>query len=204
MFHSNPSVFPAGDILIHAGDMTNGGTVDELNIVNQWFGTITQYRHKYVIGGNHDICLHDPNIGRSVLTNVTYLDDELVEVGGVKIYFSPTNFMLSMGWFGVPDQKERCERIPEGIDILVTHGMPYGILDLLPDFDSDHGKANTPGGSQDLLKRVKEVNPKYHIFGHLHDRYGQEKVGDTQFLNVAQASTPLYFGQYREPVVIDI
>lgn len=67
--------------------------------------------------------------------------------------------------------------IPSDTDILITHGPPYGILDVL---DSEKHV-----GDVDLLKRVKEIKPKVHISGHIHEAYGRKKIGDTLFINAS-------------------
>lgn len=70
------------------------------------------------------------------------------------------------GWgFNLP-RGEPCrkvwKKIPEGIDILITHGPPIGHGDLC----SSHLRA----GCVDLLREIQErVRPKYHLFGHVHE-----------------------------------
>ena len=70
------------------------------------------------------------------------------------------------GWgFNLP-RGEPCrkvwEKIPEGIDILITHGPPIGHGDLC----LSHQRA----GCVDLLREIQErVKPKYHVFGHVHE-----------------------------------
>ena len=70
------------------------------------------------------------------------------------------------GWgFNLP-RGEPCrkvwEKIPEGIDILITHGPPIGHGDLC----LSHQRA----GCVDLLREIQErVKPKYHVFGHIHE-----------------------------------
>lgn len=49
---------PPADILIHAGDLTASGTYEELSAAIEFLGA-TNYLHKIVIAGNHDISL-DP------------------------------------------------------------------------------------------------------------------------------------------------
>ena len=46
------------------------------------------------------------------------------------------------------------------VDILVTHGPPFGILDK-----TNEGKN---AGSELLLKEVLRLKPKLHLFGHIH------------------------------------
>ena len=43
---------PDGDVLIHAGDMTENGEVSEVRDFNRWLGTLP-HKHKLVIAGNH-------------------------------------------------------------------------------------------------------------------------------------------------------
>jgi Icc-related predicted phosphoesterase len=68
--------------------------------------------------------------------------------------------------------------IPQGTDIVVTHCPPYGILDqVLPRMESV--------GSLTLKDRIKEIRPKIHIAGHLHESYGQYTDGKTDYYNVS-------------------
>jgi predicted MPP superfamily phosphohydrolase len=47
-------ILPDGDILLHSGDFTRNGTEDEIEIFLNWLKTLTQYRLKIVIVGNHE------------------------------------------------------------------------------------------------------------------------------------------------------
>lgn len=58
------------------------------------------------------------------------------------------------------DAEKLWNMIPENTNILVTHGPPYGILDL------NMQKQHT--GCKDLLNQVLKIKPKLHIFGHIH------------------------------------
>ncbi|OJK02728.1 hypothetical protein ASPACDRAFT_57721 [Aspergillus aculeatus ATCC 16872] len=54
---------------------------------------------------------------------------------------------------------------PEGIDIVITHGPPYGILDqVVPNHVSV--------GCEHLYRAVKRARPRLHVFGHIHEGYG--------------------------------
>jgi len=50
-------ILPDGDILIHAGDLTRTGKYEELEQVLRWLKTLTEFRLKIIIAGNHDITL---------------------------------------------------------------------------------------------------------------------------------------------------
>ncbi|SFS33448.1 hypothetical protein SAMN05660206_101200 [Sphingobacterium wenxiniae] len=65
--------------------------------------------------------------------------------------------------------------IPDDTDILITHGPPFGILD-----ETVYGKRT---GGEELLLRVYQVKPKYHIFGHIHEDHGSFTKGETTFIN---------------------
>jgi Icc-related predicted phosphoesterase len=58
------------------------------------------------------------------------------------------------------DKMKLKEVFSENLDILITHGPPYGI------FDRTAKKVNA--GCKYLLDRVQKVKPKIHIFGHIH------------------------------------
>jgi len=56
--HSNEDfILPDGDILIHAGDLTRIGSSNELELVLNWLKTLTKFRLKIIIAGNHDVIL---------------------------------------------------------------------------------------------------------------------------------------------------
>ncbi len=56
--HSNYDfTLPEGDILIHAGDITRTGTYKEFDKFLHWLKSLTNFRLKIIIAGNHDITL---------------------------------------------------------------------------------------------------------------------------------------------------
>ena len=67
-------------------------------------------------------------------------------------------------------------QIPNNIDILITHQPPKNILDY---------SQKIHYGSIMLLKRIEQIRPKFHLFGHIHDNYGTQKQGETIFMNTA-------------------
>ena len=54
----NIDEIPDGDVLVHAGDLTNTGGLKEIREFCSWMATLP-HQHKIVIAGNHDITL-DP------------------------------------------------------------------------------------------------------------------------------------------------
>ncbi|KAF2705863.1 Metallo-dependent phosphatase [Pleomassaria siparia CBS 279.74] len=57
--HNRTTELPPGDILIHAGDLTNIGTVSELQNQVNWLEQQRNFKFKYVIAGNRDTWLDE-------------------------------------------------------------------------------------------------------------------------------------------------
>ncbi len=70
-------------------------------------------------------------------------------------------------------------RIPEDTDVLVTHGPPLGF--------GDRTRREQRVGCEDLLRRVRVVRPKLHLFGHIHEDPGVWQDAGTAFANVTSA-----------------
>lgn len=174
---------PDGDILVHAGDITTFGHPLELKDFNAWLGELP-HTHKVVIGGNHDATLarHSTDFARSILSNAHYLQDSEVVVDGVRIYGAPWmpefngwHFMLPRG---SAELLAKWAKIPDGIDILLTHGPPAGKCDF-----SKYQKWYI--GCDYLREAVLKVRPKYHVFGHNHEGYGVQMGEFTTFINAS-------------------
>lgn len=178
--HENLTV-PDGDVLIHAGDITGGGSLRETLGFFRWLGNLP-HQHKIFIGGNHDFLLENTSFDKKqyLPAGITYLQDTLIEIQGIKIYGSPYTpeflnwaFMKKRG----ADIKAVWDKIPEGIDVLVTHGPPFKILDAT--------SSSTNVGCEDLLDKVLKIKPKIHVFGHIHEAYGSQATEGIKFFNAS-------------------
>ena len=93
------------------------------------------------------------------------------------------------------DRRKHWARIPEGLDILVTHGPPLGILDQAPGSERHEG-------CPELMQAVLQAKPRLHVFGHIHAGFGTLRTPETIFVNAAS------FGEggtmERDPIVIDL
>ncbi len=172
---------PDGDVLVHAGDITMVGKYSRLREFNDWLGTLP-HKHKLIIAGNHDLSFEDDTEkAESIITNGTYLCDKDVVIDGVKFWGSPWQPWFNDWAFNVPrgsnSLKAVWDKIPDDTDVLITHGPPYGILDRTLEGDLV--------GCDLLLARVKEVKPKFHIFGHIHEEYGVTVRDGTTFINAS-------------------
>ncbi len=158
---------PAGDVLLHAGDVCDRGNEVEINDFLVWLGAL-DFEYKIIIRGNHDVDLRSKQ---------SLLDIDMPE--GIVQLNNSGILIKNIPIWGVPyptnDGSEDWESIPSNTRILMTHQPPYSILDKPPSSPSK--------GSKSLLRHVKLVKPDVHLFGHIHADYGQKKVEETLFIN---------------------
>ncbi|KAG9118607.1 hypothetical protein FRC07_006801 [Ceratobasidium sp. 392] len=187
--HNAQPPVPEGDILIHAGDLTDVGSAIELRQVAEW---LSSHPHptKLVIGGNHDRGLdaklraakrnpaEDPEIDWPAL-GITYLEHSTAQITilgrELRVFGSPYTPEFGQWAFQYPQAHLLPERaraiwedIPLDTDILVTHGPPINHLDM-----TSRGK---PYGCPALLDRIRRVQPMLHVFGHVHEARGIETI----------------------------
>lgn len=185
-----------GDLLIVAGDLTAKDTPEEWAHYFLWQRE-QDYKKIVFIAGNHDNRLQKIDMAfYSPEHKVDYLCDSGTEfsyhIDGfpeedegflpsgkrtLKIWGTPwTKTFEGMNShckaFTVEKEEEladKFEKIPHDTDILITHSPPLGILDKTSD-----GKHV---GSRFLYGWFKYVErPKLHVFGHIHEAYGQAEV----------------------------
>lgn len=178
----NDLAVPDGDMLIHAGDFSARGTAAELEAFNGWLGTLP-HAVKIVVPGNHDLlCEDSPMMGKLLLSNADHvlLHEECV-VEGLRIFGSPWTPWFHDWAFNYreKDAVRTWEVLPAGIDILVTHGPPRGILDKVK-------RPPSPNvGCPELLRVVQALRPKLHVFGHIHEQHGAVQLDGVTYVNAA-------------------
>eukprot|EP00002_Diphylleia_rotans_P033828 TRINITY_DN7228_c0_g2_i4.p1 TRINITY_DN7228_c0_g2~~TRINITY_DN7228_c0_g2_i4.p1 ORF type:complete len:315 (-),score=52.72 TRINITY_DN7228_c0_g2_i4:338-1282(-) len=192
--HAKVKVPPA-DVFIHCGDFSVSGTNEEVASFNDWLQTLP-HKYKIVVAGNHDITLHpefyEQNWHRfhtekqkcipasKALSNCIYLQDSSIFIDGIHIYGSPwqpTYFNWAFNLDRGAPIKRMWDLIPNTTDLLITHGPPWGIL--------DRNFQGIRGGCEDLLAAVKRVKPLHHLFGHIHEGYGEEEHFGVGFGNAS-------------------
>lgn len=102
----------------------------------------------------------------------------VVEFGGVHVAF--------LGWEGEPTEGEytppdtgygRLMSLPSGsCDVLVTHDAPYGV---------SRGRDGRVQGSARISTLVEALQPRVHVFGHLHHQNGPHTSGRTASLGLS-------------------
>jgi Icc-related predicted phosphoesterase len=202
---------PDGDILVHAGDLTYRGTIQE---TSKELFELSKYRAKFkhivLVEGNHDwLGQRNPSIMDQMCKDngIILLRDFGIELEGLKFYGSPWQpefcnwaFNLSRG----DELKEKWDLIPDDTEILITHSPPNNILDVVERLNKKNGEFDLEHvGCWDLHNRIMQLkNLKLHVFGHLHLGYGRVKIENIEFVN-ASCCTEKY-KPINKPQVIDI
>jgi Icc-related predicted phosphoesterase len=190
---------PDGDVLIHCGDWTWTGNYHVLNKELDYFRK-QPHRYKVATMGNHDLVMESDGVWKQIEKahrGIHFLRESGVTIQGVSFWGSPVQpqfhnwaFQKERG----PALQEHWAQIPEGIDVLVTHGPPYG--------QGDTNKNDGRFGDHDLLTRVLQVKPQFHIYGHAHDGYGRYERDGIQFVNCATCNEA--YNPVNAPMVIDV
>ncbi len=133
---------------------------------------------------------HDTSYKRKPPEGCDCIDDQLVEVNGIRIlglggcpWYHPGDFQYTE-----EEMQKRIRRLrfalwrAGGVDIVVTHAPPRGIGDLE---DPAHQ------GFESLFALLDKYKPQYLLHGHIHLRYGTDQTrersyGDTQIINVCE------------------
>ena len=172
-FHRQLEV-PEGDVLIHAGDFSNNGGMTEVKGFLEWFHE-QPHPYKIFIAGNHDRTFEKkPEKMAGIIESfpgLHYLEDRAMTVEGLRFYGSPWTPEFCNWAFNVKrgELHKKWDRIPQDVDVLVTHGPPSGGLGGLIDPDRLPGgeEANLDVGDEELLSVIMKVKPRIHVCGHI-------------------------------------
>jgi Icc-related predicted phosphoesterase len=215
--HGHYPKLEGGDLLIVAGDLTASDTKAEYAKFNYWLDAVSFcYKKVILIAGNHDNLAQQ--YGVEILpTFCEYLCDSGTEfeyeipsntewgsrsgpLGAVpyekrklKIWGSPwTKTFEGMNphckAFTCETEEELAEKwvlIPDDVDILVTHSPPQQVRDWVRDYREGAIKAC---GSESLRNAYRRIKPKMHVFGHIHEGYGQDGNSSTTFVNASHVN----------------
>lgn len=215
---------PSADVLLHAGDFTNTGEVEQVASLNEWLKAYPA-KVKVVIAGNHDVTFHeeyyrqtgalrfrdrdmvtladgsvdckDCQKVRELLKDCIYLEDSSAEVCGYTIYGSPWQPAFCDWAFNLPQGeplRERWMQIPESVDVLLTHGPPEGYV--------DRNSSDKRCGCPELRAAIEQRAVSVNVSGHIHEGYGYTADQATMYIN---ASTCTH--KYRPtnaPIVFDL
>ncbi|KAK5105330.1 hypothetical protein LTS08_001607 [Lithohypha guttulata] len=214
-----PRVPPSGELLIHAGDLTNSGTLNSIqqtvdwlkSLQKPWPGSRDGYRYIVIIAGNHDSYMdersrnaHDTRTskgshGRKLdWGKIIYLQHGEVTLTfpgdrKLKIYGAPQIPKCGGKDFAFQYERGRdawSDTVPDDVDILVTHNPPKWHLDIAQ---------NGGLGCEHELKEVWRVKPTLHVMGHIHSGYGKEYVWWDEGTKLIEEVKKTAFAPYPQP-----
>jgi hypothetical protein len=181
-------------VLVHAGDFCTSGKEAQARAFARWLAR-QPHPYKVVVAGNHDRCLElDMSLGAALFEGATYLLDRAATVAGLQFYGSPWQPEFLSWAFNLPrgePLRAVWSKIPAGIDVLITHGPPFGIL--------DETITGTRVGCEELWPAVCRARPRLHVFGHIHEGAGAHAEGGTLFVN---ASTCTVAYEPSNPILV--
>ncbi len=216
-----PELEGNADVLIVAGDLTARHTLKEFNYFFNWLKK-QNYKHKIVIGGNHDAYLqqnvmygqNSMNLGRNEdgTYDYYYLCESEVIIDGIKFYGTPwtktfAGIAPNCKAFTVDGEEMLSKKwvvIPEDTDVLITHSPPYLIGDLVDrsPYEPEHV------GSKSLGRLIRDSNIKLNVFGHVHEGYGEmrlERISDDhEFIFVNASIMNKDYESVNKPIRIEI
>ena len=182
--HDKLKIPPDIDMIIHSGDFSNrkDPTRNESEAVSflDWYASLN-IKHKILVAGNHDTSIEARLITPEEIKNrgIIYLENESIKIEGLLIWGSP--YTPAYGNWAFMRQIEQLtpiwESMPDDADIVITHGPPRGMLDLTHDSRIQGiGDSFRLCGCESLAKRIDEVQPILHCFGHIHNSGGDTFV----------------------------
>lgn len=199
---------PSGDVLVHSGDFTNLGRLESILAFMNWMEA-QDFEHKILICGNHELEVsgqteYMEHVAESF--GIELIHNRVIEINGVSFYGEPrSQEFFDWGWMyarGYAATKV-WDKLPS-VDVLVTHGPPYGIADNVPRrMDTYTGKLSENAGCPELRKRLEyQTKIPLVVCGHIHEGYGiHQTTFGTTVVNAA-----IMDRQYRpvnKPIVID-
>lgn len=197
-----PQGVPPGDVLIHAGDMTNAGSVAEIQRQVDWLAALP-HKEVVVISGNHDTYL-DPRTRPSLSEEeragsidwkrVHYLQHRRLSLT-IEAERQDTNAGHSTSRTPLLAEGRRPRRLriygaPQipACGPMSVHAFQYprgqdAWSETVPE-DTDILVTHTPPkyhldldlGCEHLLAELRRVKPTVHVFGHVHWGAGQDVV----------------------------
>ena len=197
--HNHQPDLPPGDLLVHAGDLSENGSFDEIQAQLIWLSS-QPYQYKVVIAGNHDVLLDEEFLQKYPERRYGQTKTRLDLNWGSVHYLQDSSVTLDFTFDEDPNQGgSRCQRKRQ----LTIYGSPWtpqytisafqyspdediwtGKIPLNSDIVVTHGPPrmhlDVPGfrhaGCPYLAREIFRVRPRLFLFGHIHASYGREDI----------------------------
>ena len=171
------------DILICAGDCLKEDNMRYVD--NEFLKFLNWYSHqdaklKIYVPGNHEVFfeMNPEKALQMIPSSIVLLEDCGIEYDGISFFGAACRPWMFKGIEN---------KVPKGVDFLITHGPAEGHLD-------------DKTGCQVLKAIIDESKPKHHIFGHIHEEGGNiESTETTTYYNVSMYNQL----RYNYPTVCD-
>lgn len=210
---------PVGDVFLFAGDLSDTGTPAEIGSFASWVNSLP-HPVRVVIAGNHDVSMHgdyyEKNFRRyhgqrkldaskeiarlrSVCTLLENSETTVpTPVGPLRVWGSPWSVEFCSWAFNLRSDEllPTWGKIPEGVDIVITHGPCRGHGATVMDSGVDVGD---PALLSELIARVK---PAMHVSGHIHEGYSVSSEAGITFINAS--SVDYFYRPVNRAIVVDI
>ena len=200
--HHKKIKMPEVDMIIHAGDFTYRGELDEVKKFLQWYGE-QKAKYKLLVCGNHEVEISKQpfQLLQQMCEDqgIRILNNNHTIVEGLTIFGSPNSNKFGHGWAYNSTENE-LENIYSSIlpdtDVIITHGPAYGRLDRV--------LMGNCVGSMALTKRISELsNLKLHVTGHIHESRGTLIRNGVLTVNAAICGIP-YTDVIINPIVVEL
>jgi len=203
-----PNVTEQYDLFILAGDISPLKIQGNNVLMEEWlFGEFCEWINTIstelviLTPGNHDFWF-EKNKGRQKIKDLEskcnnklkilineYFEiwDTTIEVPRlIKIFGTPYCHLFGNWPFMRNDEslEKHFAKIPENLDILISHDPPFGVTDVDKIMHGGMHKGHL--GNFELQKRIEIIRPKWVICGHIHTGQHYPQVhGDVTYVNVS-------------------
>jgi Icc-related predicted phosphoesterase len=192
-FHGTlPEIEPC-DLLLIGGDVTPNHN-HRLDFQLEWLDTrfrdwLARVPATRIVGiaGNHDFIFEQaPHAVDGLGLPWVYLEDEMMWFDGLSIYGTPwVPNLPRWAFYGGPENRvsmTKIEGVPEGVDILLSHGPMHGYGDHVSPMFGD-----IDVGCRNMAEAMPRIKPRAFVCGHIHEGYGHYRHPDIEMgvFNVA-------------------
>lgn len=184
------------DLIVIAGDITPHFEHDPVPRALSWLRRdFTDWIHRtpayvpvFAVWGNHDFVGEQH---RDPVPSVNMMTDESTFVNEVRLHGTPwVPNLKSWAFFGTERMLEaRAELIADNVQILISHGPPYGM--------GDKNTRGTMCGDPSLNKAIERADIPLVICGHIHEDRGVHKSTAGLVVNVAAVDE--WYELYEKP-----
>lgn len=196
----NKLTIPECDLLISSGDYSFRGERHMVKDFHEWLNR-QPAKHIISVQGNHEKWVEAhfqeaKELALSVCPRVHFVEHELVEIEGVKIFCSAWTPWFHNWAYNAHRSLDSAQRhqqpyiddkwkdIPQDTNIVVTHGPVHGILDLVYQVDGVTPRERV--GCDLLGQRIQQLpDCKIHICGHIHSSHGYKYFNGRHYYNAS-------------------